>query len=488
MEFGYSPVVAAPLGLRRQLLIALVVPAIVVLGAMFYFADVAVRRGLDDAFGERLVAIARLTATTVEPRVTLVDRGDDELRIVKRTRKKLDQLIEATGVDRVLIIRLSDHAVVVDSSGALVIGDEYVRGKVDRLELDTVAGGSSVASVLFRGVEGRWYKTGYAPISEGAAVVVNAPAGFFELIDDLRNTLGAITFVGLIGLIALAVTSARRVAIPLSKLSEAAERIGAGDLSADIPTGGPKEAAVLAETMKHMAESLSARDEEMQVMLGGIAHEVRNPLGGIELFGSLLREDLDDDDPRRKHVDKILKEIKVLAGVVNDFLAFARKHPLQPRRVRLRELVGEVVSIAKSAPADKTVAVEFDVDRKLSANLDPEAMNRALLNLVRNAVQATPDGGRVDVWAGAGPSGGLRFTIDDTGPGIPEDKRDEIFTAFFTTKQKGTGLGLALVKKSVDAHGGTIVVENSETGGARFVIDLPEVPSDEPIEEPGLLG
>ncbi len=484
-----------PPGLRRQLIVALVVPATVVLVAMAYFADVAVRRTLDDALGARLVGIAQSAAQLIDPRIVLLDPGQDDARLARATAKRLDKLIAATGVERVLVVGLEGSATFADSAGRAKIGDPYFRASIDIDELDAVKGGHGAASVLFEDDAGRWYKSAYAPLfGKGdappkAAVVVHAPAEFFDAIGDMRATLGAISAAGLLALVLLASAAARGVTVPLSQLADVAGRIGRGELDAEVPADGPEEAQVLAGTMRSMAASLSARDEEMQVMLAGIAHEVRNPLGGIELFGSLLEEELEGDEEKQSYAQKIRKEIAVLSGVVNDFLAFARKHPLDARKVSIAELIDEVAAMASPLAEDKSIDLRHEVDRKLHAQIDPEAINRALLNLVRNAIQATPDGGSVVLRAEIADDA-LRLIVEDSGPGIPADKHAEVFAPFFTTKQKGTGLGLALVKKSVDTHRGTIRVEDATAGGARFVMELPVTASLEamtPDEEPGLL-
>jgi signal transduction histidine kinase len=334
--------------------------------------------------------------------------------------------------------------------------------------------------VLFEGTDGRPYKTGYAPLRDenggiSAYAGVNARASFYDSIHELRTTMAVIAIFGTLLLMAFASLSARRVSVPLSRLSEAASRIGEGKLDTEIPPGEgtTAESEILASTMRSMARSLAVRDEEMQLMLAGIAHEVRNPLGGIELFGGLLKEDLEATDPRRKHVEKILKELGTLSRVVNDFLDFARRSHVEPRDSDVHDLLAEVVSISERDAASGDVRLELDAEKNLSARIDPEAVKRAVLNLVRNAIQASPKGGRVKVSGRRNGTGELVVEVLDQGPGIPENKRKEIFTPFYTTKQKGTGLGLALVRKTVEAHRGRIRVEDGEGGGARFVIELP---------------
>ena len=466
-------------GLRAQLILALVLPAIIVLASTTFLAEIAITRALDDSLGERLIAVASAGAALSNERLLLLEPGDDDSRTAERSRLRLGELARQTGAEQVMLVTLGEESrVVLDSRRSYDIGDDYPRAEFDRLELKRVAEGERSASVLFQGPEGRWYKTGYAPLQDAegktvAAVVVNAPAEFFLVIRDLRRTLIGIALFAFIALLSLAFVAARGVTVPLSRLSHAASRIGRGELDTEVPTGGPREARVLSATMRNMASSLAARERELQLMLAGIAHEVRNPLGGIELFGGLLKEDLDADDPRRKHVDKILKEIGVLACVVNDFLEYARRVPLEPKAIEIVPLLEEVRALAAGSEAGSNARIELDCPPDLQARVDVEVMQRALLNLVRNAAQAVYEkGGRVRL-AARGQETDVVFEVEDDGPGIPEEKRELIFTPFFTTKQKGTGLGLALVQKCAENHGGTVSVEASPSGGALFRIRLP---------------
>ncbi|MEQ8275123.1 MAG: HAMP domain-containing sensor histidine kinase [Deltaproteobacteria bacterium] len=463
--------------IRSQLLAALVSSVVLAVAVLAFFVERQTRRALDDALGEQLTSIAETTSTVVAPRIMVLERGDDDARTRRSAMQKLEAIREATGVARILLVRASGDEALLDTARTLRVGDEYGRARFDQVELSAVRSKSSAASVLFEGPDGAPFKTGYAPFydEERAVVgyiVVNAAATYTAAIDELRTSIGGLALFAVLLVAVLAIVLARRLADPLAELSAAAERVGAGELGTEVPVGGPHETVVLGRTMRAMTASLEAREEEMQMMLAGIAHEVRNPLGGIELFGGLLDEDLEEGDPRKKHVKKILRELGTLSKVVNDFLDFARRRPPEPREVDVNDMLFEVVSIADKDASERSTKLKLEVEGDLKASLDPEAIKRATLNLVRNAIQAAPaEEGLVRISAER--EDGLRITIDDNGPGVPPEKRDEIFTPFFTTKQKGTGLGLALVRKSIQEHGGTIEVTDAEGGGARFVIRLP---------------
>lgn len=463
--------------LRNQLFVALVVPAVLAMAALAVMADLVARRALEEALGTRLCAVAQAAAAGASPKVLLLDRGDDDSRVARSARQKLDELRGATEVGRIFVVAADGARIVVDTELDIAVGDPYVRADFDRAELERVLAGQPASSILFTAPGGQPFKTGYAPFrgedGEVAGYVgVSAPAGYTAAIDQLRATLAVVAGVGFLFLFGAALWSARRVAVPLSALSEAAERVGAGELDTTIPADGPREAQVLAETMRSMTASLKARDEQLQMMLAGIAHEVRNPLGGIELFGGLLKEDL-EGDPRQKHVEKILKELGTLAKVVNDFLDFARRREPEPRKLSVFDLAFEVASLVERDAGERGVKVQLEIPDGLELYADPESTKRALLNLVRNAIQAAPASDGHVLISAEGRDGRVAVHVDDDGPGVPDDKRGEIFQPFFTTKQKGTGLGLALVQKTAEAHGGQITVGTAPLGGARFTLSLP---------------
>ena len=443
---------------------------------MAAYADRAAEARLENALAQRLITVAGVVSHAVNPRVALLDEGDDETRTHQRAQTELVTAARRAAVERIVVAQFEGHRALVDSAERLRVGREYGRARFDRVELERVAAGESAASVLFNGPRGRPYKTGYAPFHDRDGrrvgfVAVEAPVDYTRALGELRFNLAAGTAIALVALVLAAIYAARTVADPLAELSAAARQIGAGDLETPIPGHGPTEAVVLAETMRTMAGSLKARDEELQMMLAGIAHEVRNPLGGIELFGGLLKEDL-DGDPRQRHVDKILKELGTLSMVVNDFLHFARRTEPEPRPTSAYDLLFEVVGVAEKAAQDREVQLDFDAPTDLEVDVDPESMKRALLNLIVNGIQAVPSAtGRVHVQA-TGDAARVVFTVEDNGAGVAPDQRAQIFQPFFTTKQKGTGLGLALVHKTVVQHGGEIRVEQASLGGARFVVTL----------------
>jgi len=261
-------------------------------------------------------------------------------------------------------------------------------------------------------------------------------------------------------IMALAIWFSRRMTGPLERLAIHAERIGEGKLSDPVPVETKNEIGYLAARLDEMRSALAARDERMRMMLAGIAHEVRNPLGGLELFAGLLREGLAGNPDRLSEVARIEREIATLKTVVNDFLDFARRPAPMMEPWPARELLIEVSEVV--TPAGAMVRVECAADLVVSA--DRGQIRRALVNLAKNAVAAAPAG--TVVLAARPTADRVAFAVRDSGPGIPGTDREKIFTPFFTTREKGTGLGLAFVREIARDHGSEPWVETAPEGGA----------------------
>ena len=214
-------------------------------------------------------------------------------------------------------------------------------------------------------------------------------------------------------------------------------------------------------------------------MAATVAHEIRNPLGGMAGFAALLERDLEEDDPRRRLVRKISEGISRLNRIVSSLLTYTRPLELNVHPVDLVQLAQGTTAFFAVDPACVRAGVTINCrhdESGIVCNLDPEQFRQVLLNLLQNATQAMPAGGVIEVEVGVTrtpdpPQAVLR--VRDSGVGMSEEVRQKLFTPFFTTKEDGTGLGLVTCKKIVEAHGGLIRAESRKSGGSCFTISLP---------------
>ncbi len=212
-------------------------------------------------------------------------------------------------------------------------------------------------------------------------------------------------------------------------------------------------------------------------MAAGMAHEIRNPLGGIQLYASLLAKDVADQPPSRQLVDKISAGVKRLESLVSQVLHFTREIQVSMVEIDLGDVVEQAVELAQPHAAAKKIHMSTEGPRPMPVLADPVLIGQALLNLLLNAVEATDSsGGAIELrYTPPPPQSEARqfhLVVQDRGAGIPPHILDRIFNPFFTTKDSGTGLGLAIVHRVVEAHDGTIMATNAEEGGARFEIRI----------------
>jgi len=217
------------------------------------------------------------------------------------------------------------------------------------------------------------------------------------------------------------------------------------------------------------AERLSAIGE----MAATVAHDIRNPLVAIGGFARLLLADTPDGDARRAPLEVIVEEVNRLEGIVNKVLDDAK--PVSPagRAVQVNRLLEEAVKLLDHELSDGRIVVRLQLDPGVPAiDADSDRLFEIVLNIVRNAIEAMPDGGTLTI-ATLPLSDRVEIRFGDTGSGVPDSIRERIFSPFFTTKPDGSGLGLSVARQVVFEHGGSIGVDSVPGSGSTFTVTLP---------------
>jgi len=216
-----------------------------------------------------------------------------------------------------------------------------------------------------------------------------------------------------------------------------------------------------------------------------VAHEVRNPLNGVAMAAQRIRREFAGRaepvaEPDREELSQLLQalegETRRIDTIVRQFLEFARPPALALRPVDLDAEVAAAVEAARPAAEARGVTLAASLAAG-QATVDPHQLRQVLDNLLRNALDATPGGGRIQV-SSASRADGHDIVVADTGPGIPADVLPRIFDLYFTTKPDGTGVGLAVTQQIVSAHGGTIEVDTAPGAGTRMIVRLPAAPEE----------
>lgn len=256
-----------------------------------------------------------------------------------------------------------------------------------------------------------------------------------------------------------------------------------------LDAGGALRGAVLVLhdlTLQHAIENATRRTERLAALdavAAGLAHEIRNPLGGIKGAAQLLRAAVRDPD-LVGCTDMIIREVDRVATLVDQLRDLGTPPPLRLEPVNIHRILNDVIDLERQAPEWGSIAVVAEFDPSLPpVDGDPAQLHQVFLNLIKNAAEALEGRGTITIATRMDPGfrvrrhGGhqkiLTVTVSDSGPGVPADDRARLFAPFFSTKARGSGLGLALCQRILAQHGGTIDHEVPRAGGARFRVTLP---------------
>ncbi len=476
---------SAGLSLRTVLVIYVILPLALVLIAV---GTVALR-GLEEQIERRLQEDVELVARAIQPALS---RALEQNRL-----GSVEQALEAAfSIDRVY------GAYVYDSEGATIATagrDDTLpsQQRVSRLAREGDERGE------YGQIAGRDVYSYFVPLTDSGARIIGVlqvtrrARDFAEYVARLRAqaVLAALLAFGLVT--ALVVFGHHgAIGSHLERIVESMQRIEAGEREHRSPVRGPDEIARLGGSLNTMLDSVQAAERQVEEhaaaerdlarrlqrserlaaigqLAAGVAHELGTPLSLISGRAQrMLRDDL--DERVRRGLEETTREVRRMERIVQQLLDLGREHVRHVRTVRADRLVQSAVSTSSEQdPLRKaSVAIEGPTPGP-QVRVDPFRFEQALGNLLQNALQAAPEGRVRAAWSLG--DGEVAFTVEDDGPGIADDARDRLFEPFFTTKSpgEGTGLGLSLVYRIVEEHGGRVEVAGSAMGGALFRIVLP---------------
>ncbi|MCP3923460.1 MAG: HAMP domain-containing histidine kinase [Desulfobacterales bacterium] len=216
-------------------------------------------------------------------------------------------------------------------------------------------------------------------------------------------------------------------------------------------------------------QKLSALGE----LAASIAHEIKNPLASIKGVSEIISDEFRDDHPKKSFMDIMEKEITRLDSTVSDMLQnFAGKEEYSEKELKsFQEIIDSITSLLDERINGKKAIVKFDIDDTIDL-LDSKRCYQIFFNLILNAIDAIDDEGEIKI-SSKKEVDNLIFSIDDNGPGVSDDQREEVFKPFYTAKKGGTGLGLSICRKIAESLNGTITINESQLGGASFKVTLP---------------
>ncbi|MFC1543116.1 ATP-binding protein [Candidatus Neomarinimicrobiota bacterium] len=338
----------------------------------------------------------------------------------------------------------------------------------------------SAVSEIYQFPDGGYFKAAAISIDAGnnspPILVVWGGADFMTVIDQIVGSIFWIILVSIIIAVSLAIVFSRSLIRPVMRLSAYAKSIQKNIYSDTVDLGRTDELGDLNRALAEMHTEIREHEQSLKQLLSGIAHEIKNPLGGMEIYTGLLKEAFsegttgDDKVEHRSYLEKVTKELRHLKQIVLEYLDYAR-----PVRSRLEPLTVEAIfeDIQRILqPEIRQKHVQYSLSGKGVVLGDESKLRRVFLNLLKNSLEAVDERGsiRVDI---SSQDSGVSVELSDDGKGILEADLVDIFNPYFTTQDKGYGLGLAIVKSIIDEMNGTILVESEVGKGTKFTLRLP---------------
>lgn len=470
------------LGLKAKQVIGvtlIVALAIVALTSVYLALMVRVWLTGTEARGELVAWSAYQRAFTV----AAADQSGD-LAAALRNDSGLRSILEAALFDKsITFAAVADaHGDVIAHNDSTLIGQPLEAGR----SLQDLINASSIVQLraIFR-PEGGTYDVKQDLLIRGGDAFGAIHVGVSTLlirdqIEDAMRWLKWPILGVLAGTIFVAMLLANLVVRPIAVISSRVARLGRGEFDSGVDLPDDAEFRDVSESIKAIGARLAAGgsgDARQMVALSrlnaGIAHEIKNPLNAMSIHLELLRNEIGAARPAAEYLAVITDQLHRLDEVVQTFLKFSRPEQLTLQPTSLVTILHNIRPIVEAEADEVGVVVEIATAAKLpDVRGDQPSLQNAILNLALNGCQAMPNGGSLRIAAVTRAGGQVELKVTDTGVGIPADQLEKIFNLYFTTKPGGTGIGLAMVFRTVQMHDGTITVESAPGRGTTFTMTL----------------
>jgi signal transduction histidine kinase len=513
-----APVYHMSLRIRLVLLIVVMV-TLVAMALSALHLDTLINTLSDDAVDRSQRASQEVSSFLIDylnqhagPTINGPEGAKEEwYRLVSTEPDITSRLVKTMALSRALVeINVADqNSRILASSSERRVGTDlaslrdfaqWTKGSVRSRLVDLMTGDNYYQAVATLG-----FPDQPAPVLS-VQVVTSSVLLLHEPVDQQVTRLALVSLGSLLAVLLFTILATNLALQPLKRIDQTVDRIvqgnfvESGDAGANRLRGAPKEFVVLESKLNLLGQQfLGARENATELrhdvdlllqrmasqldvasrlaaisrLTGGVAHEIKNPLNAIALRLDFLRAKLGADDELDKDIDVLAKEIARLDRVVKTFLDFSRPVEVHFEDIDLSELTREVAELMTPPARHAHVALEVNTPQgPVVLRGDADLLKQALLNLVNNAIEAMHDGGCLRLATGT-ENGFVNLEVADNGPGIPAAQRDRVFQLYFTTKSKGSGIGLALTYRAVQLHNGTIAFESEEGQGTTFRLQFP---------------
>ena len=448
--------------LRPRILILVVSLLLVVLTSLAVPLYWYTRSALEDELDQHLLTILRMVAANI----------DRELISLLATEPDLDRVRQAVELNLANQVVEGIRGVAIYRAGRRLAYTGSL--PIEKAQLLTTgnATGQPVISELYRIDDSGYIKSGTIDIilaDQQITIAVWVGADFMLVVDQLVGSLFWIFILTIIAAISLAFIFSRSLIRPVIRLADYTEAISKNIYTEPVYLNRRDELGTLNTALVDMHHEIRNNEQQNKELLSNIAHEIKNPLGGIEIYTGLLEEELPDNAEQKEYLSKIISELQNLKRIILEYLDYARPPKSNLQYQKIDTIIRDAVSILKPELDMKNIHCSIVGEGHVVT--DESKMRRVLVNLLKNSIEAVEQDGQIDISIDED-SENIKIAIRDDGEGIAEDAKAKIFQPHYSTRDRGYGLGLAIVSTIVDELNGTIVVKSEIKQGTEFLITL----------------
>lgn len=361
-----------------------------------------------------------------------------------------------------------EFKVYVHSNKKVKMRKEETQLFLYRNEIFGIEPGFSSVTLPFKGDDEQWYLLGFYRLNENFWLAIKESAQRLEKVEEFSKMFWYIGFVGTLLTLLTGWFLSVSITKPLDKLVNFSHQIGKGNFTDTVPQNLRGEIKVLADAMQKMSGDLSKNQVEKENMLAQIAHEIRNPLGGIELLTNLTKEDLHKGSIKEEYLDKILAEINGLKSLISSYLNYSRPTIASPALTDIAVVIEDVKNIFLKEVNEKNIKFisNLEIDEIW---FDHNHLRQVLTNLIANSLNAIKMNGEISIKSYIKENKSY-LSISDNGTGITQENLNHVFDPFYTTKKDGTGLGLSISQKLCIENNSQLIAESTTGKGTTFTI------------------
>jgi len=363
----------------------------------------------------------------------------------------------------------ASYKILVYSGNQNLNANPEPRLLLNQSEIRKLAVQSSISTMPFKGNDGNWYLWAFFRIDDNLWLGMQESVNELKKVEELFRLFWYIGLGGIVLTVILGFVVAASITKPIDRLTQFSADIGKGDFNSPQPEKIKGELKILSDAMDKMRNNIINNQKEKEEILAQIAHEIRNPLGSIELMANLTKEDMASGKLNTEYLNRILSEISDLKALITAYLNYSRSPIAKPDNINLLQLVDEVFTLFREQLIKKNISF----DKQLFAEnlfFDAGHLKQILINLISNSIEAIGENGSISITSQK-VNNKVQLVIRDSGNGISVENLEKVFDPFFTTRKNGTGLGLAICKKLCLQNEATIEVFNKPGSGCEFVIN-----------------